>query len=375
MQNEFFEDAGENVAVMDAAEVPANESAEPAAVPGLETMAVDVPAQTEAKYNPVMPATGDTGQPWNPTTQLGDDLDIATKLRRQTAAVRLQVAKLGTNKALSFQQRETAAVPFAADPDSLSARKRLLNTKDAAYREVVGCINHAKALWRSFTIPYPEKGIRLLRKDRVEEFSARMDEIKARLETAVVALEAVYPQLREAAKESLGNLYDAMDYPGSIAGRFAIEYDWPNVDPPEYLKQINPALYQEQIEKMQGRFAEAIRLTEEGLTVELQKLIEHLCDRLTPDADGKPKMIRESAVENINEFFKKFGEIGLGQTGALKDLVEQAKAVVANQNIDTLRKDVTARQALAEAMAGVKQQIDAVVQAKPSRHIEFEDAE
>ena len=340
---------------------------------------VDIPAQeaaeNEALYNPVMPATGDTGQPWNPTAQTEDELDIARKLRKQTAAVRLQVAKLGTNKALNFQQRQQAAQPFAAETDSLSARKRLLNTKDAAYREVVGCINQAKALWRAFTIPYPEKGIRLLRKDRVQEFTTRMDEIKAKLAVVVVELQNVYPQLREAAKEALGALYDENDYPASIEGRFAIEYEWPNVDPPEYLKQINPALYQEQLDKMRQRFSEAIRLTEEGLAIELQKLIAHLCDRLTPGEDGKPKMIRESAVENLNEFFKKFTEINLGDTGGLKGLVEQAKGVLANQNVEALRKDVTARQSLAEAMAAVKQQIDAVVVAKPTRHIEFEDAE
>ncbi len=340
---------------------------------------IDIPAQeaaeNEALYNPAMPATGDTGQPWNPTAQSADDIDIAAKLRKQTAAVRLQVAKLGTKKALSIPQRNQAAAPFAADPETISARKRLLNTKDAAYREVLGCISQAKGLWRSFTIPYPEAGIRLIRKDRVAEFSARMDEIVAKLATAVTELAGVYPQLKEAAKEALGALYDADDYPATIDGRFAIQYDWPNVDPPEYLKSLNPKLYEEQLERVQARFSEAIRLTEEALAAELQKLITHLCERLTPDADGKQKMIRESAVENLNKFFDKFTEINLGDTGGLKSLVEQAKGVLANQNVEALRKDVTARQSLAEAMAAVKEQIDQVVAAKPSRHIEFEDAD
>lgn len=338
--------------------------------------AVDVPAQEAAQnaatYNPVMPATGDTGQPWNPSH---DDQDLATKLRKQTAAVRLQTASFGTRKALSIPQRQQAAQPFGAEPETLSARKRLLNTKDAAYREVMGCLSQAKCLWKAFTVPYPEKGVRLIRKDRVQEFSARMDEIKVKLAAMVTELQAVYPQLREAAKEALGALYDEYDYPASVEGRFAIEYDWPNAEPPEYLKQINPALYEEQIKKMQSRFAEAIRLTEEGFAAELQKLVDHLCERLTPGEDGKAKRIRETAVENLNDFFAKFAELNLGESGALKSLVEQAKAVLANQNVDTLRKDVTARQTLAEAMGAVKLQIDAVVTAKPSRHIEFEAAE
>ena len=83
-------------------------------------------------------------------------------------------------------------------------------------------------------------------------------------------------------------------------------WDFPSVEPPDYLRQLSPALYEQERARVAARFDEAVRLAEEAFTAELAKLVSHLTERLTGQDDGKPKVFRDSAVENLNEFFSRF---------------------------------------------------------------------
>ena len=54
---------------------------------------------------------------------------------------------------------------------------------------------------------------------------------------------------------------------------------------------------------MKQRFDEAVRLTEAAFTEELAKLVDHLAEKISGTDDGKPKVFRDSAVENMQQFF------------------------------------------------------------------------
>lgn len=99
-------------------------------------------------------------------------------------------------------------------------------------------------------------------------------------------LDQHYEEMRHAARDRLGSLFNASDYPVSLAGAFSMSWDFPSVDPPGYLRQVNPELYEQECDRVRSRFAEAIRLAEEAFTAELSELISHLCERLS---DGKRK--------------------------------------------------------------------------------------
>ena len=42
---------------------------------------------------------------------------------------------------------------------------------------------------------------------------------------------------------------------------FSIDWDFPSVEPPDYLQQLNPQLYEQECDWVQQRFDEAVRLT------------------------------------------------------------------------------------------------------------------
>lgn len=289
-------------------------------------------------------------------------MSFAQELRQQTAAVRLKHRKLGVRKALTAAQRTQAATVFHAQSDSIGASKKLLNTSHDAYKKVSGVKRAATEYWRTNTVCYPEPGIRLIRRDKLEAFEAKMLEFKAQLSQHVAELEAAYADLRLAAQGNLGTLYNPADYPATLSEEFDLAWEYPSIEPPQYLKDLNPALYEQEQQRIAARFEEAIHLTEQALTAELSEIVGHLADQLTGHtADGKPKVVRSESLNNIREFFTRFGEIGIRSNEQLESLARQASQLADGAEIKALRSDGNQRFELAARLAEVKNAVDGML--------------
>jgi len=245
----------------------------------------------------------------------------AQQLRTTMAAVRVSLSWFGVRKALTPDQMAQAADTFGAERNFLSAGKKLLDTSAPVYKAATSVRNALVRFWKSMSLPYPEPGIRLIRQDRIDGFDAKMREFREELEEAVLQLDRHYSELKSTARQRLGTLFNAADYPDSLVGMFDVTWDFPSVEPPDYLQQLNPQLYEQECQRVQERFNEAVRLAEEAFTGELAKLVSHLTERLTGQEDGKPKIFRDSAVENLSEFFQRFRELNVRSNEQLDRLV------------------------------------------------------
>jgi len=70
---------------------------------------------------------------------------------------------------------------------------------------------------------------------------------------------------------------------------------------------------------------------------ELQRLKAHLAERLTGLHDGQPKVFRDSAVENLREFFERFRRLNNRSSPELDGLVQQAQQTINGVEPQTLR--------------------------------------
>ena len=52
-----------------------------------------------------------------------------------------------------------------------------------------------------------------------------------------------------------------------------MDFDFPSTEPPAYLMQLNPDLYQAEQERVTRRFEEAVQLAEQAFISELGKLV------------------------------------------------------------------------------------------------------
>src|SRR6266481_240205 len=79
-------------------------------------------------------------------------VSAAQWLRETTAAIRLSFTSMGVRKTLTPEQKNQAAEPFGAEGEFLSARKKLLDTRHVAYKEVTGVRGKVSAYWRGLTV-------------------------------------------------------------------------------------------------------------------------------------------------------------------------------------------------------------------------------
>lgn len=295
--------------------------------------------------------------------------NAAQRLRTAMAAVRVMFVWLGVRKSLTPDQRTQAADTFGAESEFFSAGKKLLDTNHVAYKAVTTVRGRILAYWKGISLPYPESGIRLIRQDDIPGFNVQLTSLKHELHEAVAVLDERYVELKAAARRRLGRLFNAGDYPNSLRGLFDVNYDFPSVEPPDYLRQLSPLLYQQEAQRVAARFDAAVQLAEQAFTEELSKLVSHLTERLAGSEDGKPKVFRDSAVENLREFFERFRHLNVRSSEQLDELVTQAQRVVRGVEPQALRDNLSLRQQVATQLSGVQSVLDGLLVDRPRRNI------
>jgi hypothetical protein len=295
--------------------------------------------------------------------------NAANRLRTTMAAVRLSFTWLGVRKTLAPEQRTTAARAFHADRELLSASKLILDTKNPAYRAVTVIRSEASGYWRTVTLPFPEAGIRLLSQNSLGLFATTMQTYRERLQEAARELDSQYDAIKSEAQRRLGTLFNASDYPTTLDGLFDLEVSYPTIEPPGYLMALHPDVYQAEQARVRERFESAVELAEQAFATELQRLTAHLAERLTGLHDGQPKVFRDSAVENLRQFFERFRQLNIRSSPELDMLVEEAQQVITGVEPQQLRDSVRLRQMVARDFEQIQASVGEMLVDRPRRNI------
>jgi hypothetical protein len=302
-----------------------------------------------------------------PTTT--NHTNASQRLLTTMAAIRVMFTWLGVRKTLNQDQKSQAAETFGAEKAYLSAGKKLLDTSHPAFKAVTAIRSRIISYWKGITLPYPEPGIRLIRQADLDTCSVQLTTLKADLAESVEQLEEHYAELKRQARERLGSLFNSGDYPATLTGLFDVTWDYPSVEPPEYLRQLSPQLYQQEAQRVAARFDEAVRLAEAAFMTELQQLVEHLSERLKGTVDGKPKVFRDSAVENLQEFFARFQHLNIRSNAELDELVSRAQRVLSGVDAQDLRNSSSMRSATLRGLSGIQATLDGLLVDRPRRNL------
>jgi hypothetical protein len=197
-----------------------------------------------------------------------------------------------------------------------------------------------------------------------------MADYKAELEDGVRSLDRCFDELKRAAAQRLGSLYNPADYPETLMGLFGVSCDYPNIEPPEYLIGVSPALFQQEQERVKARFEEAVQLAEQAFLDEFAKTVAHLTERISgTNEDGTPKVFRDSAIDNLCDFFERFRSLNVRSNQQLDELVAQAQRTVRGVAAQDLRDGPSVRQEVATQLARVQTTLDAMLVERPRRRI------
>ena len=86
-----------------------------------------------------------------------DSTTVASqRIRASFAACRLKFTWLGTTKSLSSEQKSQAAETFGAASESISAGKRLFDTKHESYKALTSLKSQITRFWKDNSLAYPE---------------------------------------------------------------------------------------------------------------------------------------------------------------------------------------------------------------------------
>ena len=340
------------------------------------TLLIGPPPRTRTTTDNDLP-DADTGLGAAEVTILDEERDHreqhpAGRLRADAAAVRLHVSWPGLRRTLSAEQKEDAASPFDAESGSLSASKKLLDTKHPALRAAAKVRHAAVSHWKSASLPYPEHGVRLLPRADLPAFERRMTELRDDLADAAAGVDRARDELAARARRRLGDLFDPADYPPSHAPLFGLSWDLPAVEPPDYLRRLSPRLYEQECDRVRRRFERAVELAEQAFAAELAGLVEHLRERLTGGENGGPQVFRDSAVENLSVFFERFRRLSVGGNEELSAVVAEAEGLMRGVEPADLRASTGVgwlQDRVREGLSGVADALDPLLTDAPRRRV------
>ena len=223
-------------------------------------------------------------------------------------------------------------------------------------------------------LPY-EVGIHLLPIELVVKVEEELKALAATREELIDAFIKAYPEQIEAAGKRLLVLFNPADYKGlqQVRESFVFQWQYISFGTPGKLRDISPALFEAEQEKAAKKWSEASDAIQQVLRAQMRDLIDKLQGKLSPSADGKPKMFRKENVENLRDFLEDFDIRNVTSDSELKALVERAKSILGNVDAGDLRSDETLRSDLAKGFDIIKTELNDIVAEGSFRAISFED--
>lgn len=162
-----------------------------------------------------------------------------------------------------------------------------------------------------------------------------------------------YARLCEEGRLRLGSLFNPRDYPSEarVRARFGMSWSYIEMSAPGRLRSIHSEIYRREAEKIQGMFSNAIEEGKAILRSELQSMVMHLAEVLTPNADGTTKRIKapedkRSWLTDLQEFLANFRDRDLSGDADMQAVVDDLRRVIGGRSVSAIKTDDAVRDEL-----------------------------
>lgn len=293
--------------------------------------------------------------------------ELAAEMAEKTTGFQFGFSWLGITSTATIADTVKAAEAFGASSEAVKLKKQLIDPKRAEYKACTKIKGAVRKWVDSNSLPYVMPGVRLIPREKIQDFNAKMFGFRAELTEAVNGLNAVYTDMIDDARTRLAELFDAGDYPSTLASCFAINWTFPALAAPDYLAKLSPEVYRAESEKVAARFAAAAEKAESAFTSELDRMVGSMVERLSGGDDGEQKIFHNSLVGNLNEFFERFRSLSIGSSRELNEIVNLAQNAIAGVSAKDLRNSASKRDNVRAQMADIGDKIADMMERKPKR--------
>jgi len=308
-------------------------------------------------------------------TQKTIPVTLGGQLKIDCTVVEIGFTQFCINRALTREQRQAAADTFKAKANYVSGGKKLIDTKTPEYLALSNLRTRITEYWKSVTLPYVKAAKRLIRRDRIPQFVEQMETFAKEMAVLAAAFQDRWDEIRAQAQQDLQELWDPNNYPENVADRYSVAWEFHEEDPPSYLKEIAPDVYERQCQAIAARFEQAVEIAESEFTAEFAEMVTHLAERLEVGDDGKPKTFRDSAVDNLKEFFDRYRNLSIRSNAELDRLIDEVNELVEGKPTKELRTNAGLRTQVRESLQAVAQQLEPMMtERRAKRGFFFDDA-
>lgn len=254
----------------------------------------------------------------------------------------------------------------------LRGKKLLINPE--LLGSIKTTIHKARQLVNRFALPFPLTGLYLVPKESIDQVDAMLEQVKDEYWAKVNSFISHYEDARDEARKALGELFSEADYPMDIRSKFRFDWRFLLLDVPGKASILPPEVYEREKQKFQMLMEEAREMSIAALREEFAGIVQHLVERVSDPEDGKPKTIRSSMMNKMNEFLDAFQDKNLFSDDKLEALVSQARTILGDIRDGGygLNYNEMLRKRVQNDMQHLKEAVDAAVEELPRRKIRLD---
>ena len=285
--------------------------------------------------------------------------ELSKGLSSKSVILNLELRKPGIRRKVTGQKVEDA------DPEMVYVSKDIIKSEEyQAVKEVDGQIGRYV---RTVCMPSPfKRGFHMLPLQLLEQADARLLELQTKRLGLVKVATGAYNLRKTAAPMDLGKLYNPADYPTleRFEAGFGMKVQYLSFETPKLLEEVRADIRQREEAQLEAQFAQYRTLWSQLLCEGMKKLVDHLVDRLTPEADGSRRTFHKTSLTNLYGFLETVQARNLGDNEELNRLADMARGLLADGELSPadLRGNDAMREAVRKGFEVISDRLDSMLE-------------
>ena len=234
------------------------------------------------------------------------------------------------------------AVHHDASTSAGRYNKRLL--PKAAFAALTATMSEARTRHYANSLPWDDKGARLLTVANYEHYTELMDALRERVVRQRARFIEDYDDYVGQARLDLGKLFRIEDYPSkdALQDKFSIRYRiTPVPDADHFIAKLASDDTDRVKRDIERHIEEQLHDAVGDLYRRLAEAVDRVSDRLQEDENGKPLVFRDTMISNIRDLADVVPRLNIFGDDRLARLCEQVKDRIAGVEPDSLRPSKT----------------------------------
>jgi len=211
------------------------------------------------------------------------------------------------------------------------------------------------------TMPWNDSGTRLLPSTLLIEHQTTMSEHREEFNDLVEQFKQELPELRENAREILGDLYKESDYQGDWTFMSKFNFDCayiPVPDSGDFRIDVGNKAKDELVQQFEGAITSRVDAALRDGWTRLYKVLQRMSKQLTDNEDGTPKRLFRSLLVNAEDLVTLLKAFNVTNDSKLEEARLELHQILQTADLDDLKTCADARENLKDKVDDVISKFD-----------------